>query len=47
MVIGYFNVFWSEIGPDETYTILIVDSNAVLSLPATKKRFKLVARWNL
>jgi hypothetical protein len=42
MIIGNFNLVDAIVRPLETDTPLIVDANAVLTLPVAAQRFKLV-----
>src|SRR5690606_27444909 len=46
MVVGDFNSFWTLIGPEETNSILIIDTNAVLTFSVSCKCFKPVSRGN-
>jgi hypothetical protein len=42
MVINYLNIKRITIKPNETDAILIVDANAVLTLPIAFQRFKVI-----
>lgn len=44
MVIGDFHLFRSLFRPMETKSVLLVDSNAVLSFPISGKGFQTIAR---
>lgn len=44
MVVSDFNIISIASAPDETYSILIVDSYAVLALPVAIQCFELIAR---
>ena len=46
MIIGNFNLVNAIVTPTETDTPLLVDANAVLTLPITTQRFKPVGGWN-
>ncbi len=44
MVVGDFHLVRTLFRPAETETVLLVDSNAVLTFPVTGERFQSVAR---
>ena len=44
MVVGDLDVSWSLLGPNETYSELIVDPDRVLSLPIPSQRLKPISR---
>jgi hypothetical protein len=46
MVVYDFNVYGIAIDPNEAYSPLIVDPDAVLSFPVSTQRFQPVRRWN-
>ena len=46
VVIGYLHIADSVVGPDETEPVLIVDSDAVLSLAVAGQCLQPVPRWN-
>jgi hypothetical protein len=46
VVVRDFNLIDISSLPSEANPILIVDSNAVLSLPVSTQPFKMIPRWN-
>jgi len=46
VVIRDFNIEWTIFSPLETNPILVIDTNAVLSFPISRKRLQAIARWN-
>ncbi|SRR6266571_9573729 len=46
MIIYYFNFVRISVHPFETDSPLLVDADAVLSLPVAFQRFQPVSRWN-
>jgi hypothetical protein len=46
MIVDDFDVLSAGIGPPETYPELIVDPDAVLSLPIAFKGFQTIPGWN-
>jgi hypothetical protein len=46
MVVHDFNVQGIAVHPDEAYSPLIVDPDALLSFSVSPQRFESVRRWN-
>jgi len=46
VIVDYFNVSWPSLRPLETDPILIVDTDAVLSLSISSQCLEHVARWD-
>ena len=46
MVIRDFNIGWTCLSPSETNSILVIDTDAVLSFAISRKRLQAITRWS-
>jgi len=47
VVIGYLYIVRTVLGPCETYSVLVIYPDAVLSLPVTRQGLKMITGWYL
>jgi ABC-type uncharacterized transport system permease subunit len=46
MVVYYFDVLDTAVGPNETDAVFVIDANGVLAFAVALERFQPVAGWN-
>jgi hypothetical protein len=46
MVVDYLYVFRPHLGPSEADPVLVIDSNAVLSLPVARESLETIPWWD-